>query len=160
MAVLRNRTLSLLHKFHWLFVDRQDDAAGIAVNFVPGAGRIDDQGSSLGDPSLIPLRTGENQNMFVSLVFMHRHLAMFAEPNQGGRRPGNPVPVEPENVHPLFIRLPRDLILVRGEVKDLFQYKWKRSGRGIGVHTIYRQIVSVRESETKIRMKGTPLFMK
>jgi hypothetical protein len=146
MAVLRNKTLSLLHKFHWLFVDRQDDATGIAVNFVSGTRRIDDQGSSVGDPCFISLRTGEDQNMFVSLVLMHRHLAVFAIPNQGGRRPGNPIPVEPENVHPLFIRLPRDLILVSSEVKDVFQFKWKRSGRRFWVHTIYRQIVMVRES--------------
>ena len=94
--------------------------------------------------------------MFVSLVLMHRHLAVFAIPNQGGCRPGNPIPVEPENVHPLFIRLPRDLILVSSEVKDVFQFKWKRSGRRFWVHTIYRKIVIVRESETKIKMKRDP----
>jgi hypothetical protein len=149
----------LLHEFHWFFVDGQDDAAGVAVNFVPGARRIDDQGSGVGDACLIPLRTGKNQNMFVSLVFMQRHLAMFAIPNQCGGRPGDSIPVEAENVHPPFIRLPRDLILVRREVKNVFQFKWKRSRGRFWIHTIYRQILIVRESETKFEIKGRPLFV-
>ena len=67
--------------------------------------------------------------MFVSGVLMHRYLATVAVTNQSGRRSANPVPVQPEDVHALFVGFPCDLILVIGEMKDIIQFKWERSGK-------------------------------
>jgi hypothetical protein len=112
-------TLKILDKPDGLFINRQDDAASIAVDLVPCAGRIDDQGSCFERSIFVPLRTGQDQNVFVSHVFMLRHLAVLAVSNQSGRWPGNPVPIQPKDVHPFFVRLPCDLILMFGQVKNV-----------------------------------------
>jgi hypothetical protein len=130
LADLKGKSSSFrLHKSNWFLVNRQDDTAIIAAHLVSCAGRIDHQSSRFECPIFVPLGTGENQDMFVSFVFMHRHLATLAVPDQSGRRSGDPVPVQPEDVYALFVRFPCDLILVIGEVKNVVQFKWERSGK-------------------------------
>jgi hypothetical protein len=111
-----------LHKSNWFLVNSQDNTAIITAHLVPCAGRIDHQSPWLECPIFVPLRTGENQDMLVSCMFVHRYLTMLAVSNQSGRRSGDPVPVKAEDVYTLFVRFPRDLILVLGKVKNVTQY--------------------------------------
>ena len=69
----------VLQKLHRLFVDREDDAASFAHHAVPGAGRVDEQPASGGGAILIPLCSGENDDVLVAGVRVERHHAILAE---------------------------------------------------------------------------------
>jgi hypothetical protein len=56
---------------------------------------------------------------------------MLAIPNQSGRRAADSVPIKPEDVYPLFIRRPRDLVLVFGKMKNVVQFKREWLGRRV-----------------------------
>jgi hypothetical protein len=113
-------------KLDRLFIDRQDDAAGVAVYLMPRSRRIDDEGSLRVNPTLVPLRAGQNKNVLISDMFMQRHLATLAVSEQSSRRPCHPISVEPEDINPLFVWFPRDLILLRGKMKNVFEFELGR----------------------------------
>jgi hypothetical protein len=114
-------------KLDRLFIDRQDGASGVAAHLMPRSRRIDDKGSLRVNPTLVPLRSSQNQNVLVSDMFVQRHLAMLAVSKQSSRRPCHPFSVKPEDIDPLFVRLPRDLILLCGKKKNVFEFELRRS---------------------------------
>jgi hypothetical protein len=110
-------------ELHRLFVDRQDDAAGVAVHLMPRSRWIDDEGSLRVNPTLVPLRAGQNQNVLISDMFMQRHLPMLAVSKQSSRRPCRSISIEPEDIDAFFIWFPRDLILLGCKMKNVFEFE-------------------------------------
>jgi hypothetical protein len=106
-----------------LFVDRQDDATGVAVHLMPRSRWIDDEGSLRVNPTLVPLRAGQNQNVLISDMFMQRHLSMLAVSEQSSRRPCHSISIEPEDIDPFFVWFPSDLILLGGKMKNVFEFE-------------------------------------
>jgi hypothetical protein len=105
---------------------------------VSSAGRIDHQGARRSRGVLIPLRSGQDKDVLVAKMLMHRKLALPEKPDQGGRGPGHTVPVEPMNLDSLAKRLPRNLVRVLGEVKQVRQFQARETRRRIRFQEISR----------------------
>src|SRR6267142_2039876 len=86
---------------------------------VPRSGRIDHQSTRRCCAVLISLRSGKNKDMLVALVFVHGKTTLHTKPDQGRRRTGSSISVEPINIHAVAKRLPRNRIGILGNLKQI-----------------------------------------
>ncbi len=99
------------HEFHRLFVDRQNNAPGLAGERMLGAGLIDAQRAGGRDAVFIALRAGQDEDVFVAGVAMTRDFRSLAITDEGGGRALDTVAVKMINIDALAKRFPCDLIL-------------------------------------------------
>ena len=72
--------------------------------------------------------------MLVALVFVHGNTSLHTKADQGGRRTGNSISVQPINIHAVAKRLPRDPLGILGNLKQILQFQTRKAGSGIGFH--------------------------
>ena len=80
-------------KFHWFFVDGQNDATSFADDTMPGSGSVYRQSPRSGRPVLITLRTREHQNMLIAGMFVQRDHALALVSKESRCRTGNSITV-------------------------------------------------------------------
>lgn len=105
--------VSMRQESHRPLVNGEDDAASLAYDTVRGSGRINDERSGCGGAVLIPLRAGENDDVFVAGVFMCRDHTILAESDERGVGTGDAVAVKAVDFDSITERLPRDFIGMR-----------------------------------------------
>src|SRR4029077_18861093 len=106
-------------ELHLLLVNRQEHAARLADNAVPRSGRINHQSTRRCCAVLISLRSGKNKDMLVALVFVHGNTTLHTKPDEGRRRTGSSISVEPINIHAVAKRLPRNRVGILGNLKQI-----------------------------------------
>ena len=103
---------------------------------MPCSWRIDHQSARGGCAILIPLRSGQNKNMFITLMLMHGNRTLRTKPDQGGRRTGSSISVQPINIHAVPKRLPRNSVGILSNLKQVLQFQAIKGGGGFRFHGV------------------------
>ena len=115
-------------KQNWFFPDRKDQAALGNAYAVRAAGRIDYQRAGGSFAGFVGLRFGQDEQMLVTEMFVHRHSRAGFIKQQCRGRPVLLIAVESVNFHAGAKILPRQRIDVVGEMKKIFKNDASRLG--------------------------------
>ena len=126
--------VSMHQESHRSLVDGEDDAAGFADDAVSGSRWIDDECSGCGGAVLIPLRSGENDDVLVAGVFMCRDHTILAESDERGGGTGDAVAVKAVDFDSITERLPRNFIGMRCDAEEVGDFDARILGDRIGFH--------------------------
>jgi hypothetical protein len=110
-----------LAKFHWLFVDGQNDTTAFADDTMPGARSIYGQSARSRRPVLITLGTREHQDVLVTGMFMQRDDAFGPIAKESGRWPGSSISVQSVDLHAIAERLPGNRARILRYLKEIRQ---------------------------------------
>jgi hypothetical protein len=89
-----------------LFVNGERKATFLAKDTVARTGGVHHQTAFDELSIFIGLRTGQDQNVFETSMFVNGNASSWFEPDQSGRGPVIPVTVQPMKVHSGMKRLP------------------------------------------------------